>query len=84
MNYFANSLHCGNCRHLGANDVRQKHRVYNWFGYYDNYYNYPMHAKSKKIKPKRTTPKKEKIIKQTTDSNKKGPIFKWVPKFVCG
>ena len=82
MNDFANSSNCGNCRYLGANDVRQRHRAYNWFGYYDNYYNYPMHAKTKKSKSKETTIKKEKIIK-TTATNKRGPIFKWVPKSVC-
>ena len=83
MNCFANSSRCGNYRNSGANDVRQKRHAHNWFGYYDNYYYYPMHAKSKKTKPKKRSHKKEKVIKQIIAHNLRGPIFEWVPKSVC-
>ena len=80
MNSYANVARCGNCCCLGANDFGHKRHAYNWFGYYDDSYYYPMHDKSKKTKPKKRSPKKEKVAKQAVTPNQKGPIYKWVLK----
>ena len=83
MNYYGNVSRHGNYRSYGANDNGRKRHANNWFGFYNDNYNYLMHAISKKTETKKRFPKKEKVIKQIITPNMRGPIFDWVPKSVC-
>ena len=93
MNGFANSSHCGNCRQLGANDVRQKIMLISGLDTMIITIIIPCMVNQRKSNQKEQHPRRRKSLNKPPILIKKDPFLNWylnlfVPDFyrtvMCG